>query len=514
MIRTFGTGDGFVADMITSGTMDANLIRTGVIQSVNNKSWIDLETGSFNLGDGAMTYDPNTGFSLHQTFQPKDGASAYEIAVANGFTGTQADWLASLKGQDGTSVTIKGAKETTAQLPTSNNTIGDSWVVDGYLWAWTENGWTNVGRFQGRNGKDGIGYQLILTGDDTLFFNENNSSSTYYLRASVYVNNQNVTTSIPATNFVWRRYSAYPSQDTAFNNQGKTGRNLALSPSDLSTSATYEVELSIPDIQGYLLDNDGNYITDFYGNRIVVNSSVLVFKQQINVSRDLLENLNALSAEITVMQGEINLKASMADIDGNYIASQLNISPSEVKIQSPHLALEGLTTINGKVQITQDGRLVAVDGSFSGVLEANQGNIGGFNIASIGLTKSLQKTFGPFTSTDYNIVTDIVQNKRTPTQGQLDKYDVNGDGRLTSADYVIIAQMINGTRSNPLTVTFTALLNTASHLEMMKFYNSLNNMSTTLGTSGVTAQTVECQYFILNGQEFRLDATTGYLKKA
>lgn len=31
-----------------------------------------------------------------------DGKSAYQIAVDNGFTGTEADWLASLKGADGT----------------------------------------------------------------------------------------------------------------------------------------------------------------------------------------------------------------------------------------------------------------------------------------------------------------------------------------------------------------------------------------------------------------------------
>lgn len=49
-----------------------------------------------------------------------DGASAYEIAVAAGFVGTQAEWLASLKGADGTaavseleypaSVTISGQR--------------------------------------------------------------------------------------------------------------------------------------------------------------------------------------------------------------------------------------------------------------------------------------------------------------------------------------------------------------------------------------------------------------------
>lgn len=31
----------------------------------------------------------------------KDGLSAYEVAVANGFSGTEAEWLESLKGKDG-----------------------------------------------------------------------------------------------------------------------------------------------------------------------------------------------------------------------------------------------------------------------------------------------------------------------------------------------------------------------------------------------------------------------------
>lgn len=35
------------------------------------------------------------------TTYPTDGLSAYQIAVDNGFTGTEAEWLASLKGADG-----------------------------------------------------------------------------------------------------------------------------------------------------------------------------------------------------------------------------------------------------------------------------------------------------------------------------------------------------------------------------------------------------------------------------
>ena len=40
-----------------------------------------------------------------------DGKSAYEIAKANGFEGTEQDWLKSLKGDPGTGITVKGSKD-------------------------------------------------------------------------------------------------------------------------------------------------------------------------------------------------------------------------------------------------------------------------------------------------------------------------------------------------------------------------------------------------------------------
>lgn len=43
--RTFGTGQGFFADYIVAGTLNANLIKTGIIKALNGESWINLDTG-------------------------------------------------------------------------------------------------------------------------------------------------------------------------------------------------------------------------------------------------------------------------------------------------------------------------------------------------------------------------------------------------------------------------------------------------------------------------------------
>ena len=43
--KTFGTGQGFYADYIVAGVLNANLIKTGIIRALNGESWINLDTG-------------------------------------------------------------------------------------------------------------------------------------------------------------------------------------------------------------------------------------------------------------------------------------------------------------------------------------------------------------------------------------------------------------------------------------------------------------------------------------
>ena len=52
------------ADCITSGTINAALIRAGRLQSLNNKTWISMEDGSFSLADGKITFDDVNGFKI------------------------------------------------------------------------------------------------------------------------------------------------------------------------------------------------------------------------------------------------------------------------------------------------------------------------------------------------------------------------------------------------------------------------------------------------------------------
>lgn len=73
------------------------------------------------------------------------------IALVQGETGTVIEWGAVLK-VTGQGVVIKGTLDSTDDLPTSGNEIGDGWVIDGFLWVWNGSNWVNVGKFQGMDG--------------------------------------------------------------------------------------------------------------------------------------------------------------------------------------------------------------------------------------------------------------------------------------------------------------------------------------------------------------------------
>lgn len=108
-----------------------------------------------------------------------------------------------------------------------------------------------------------------------------------------------------------------------------------------------------------------------------------------------------------------------------------------------------------------------------GHIVSTSGEIGGFNIGPNGLTKSFQKTWGPFVQSDVDRLHQILQKTIAPTQSDYDKYDINSDGVLNLIDMFYISGAVNGQEPNPLVVTYTITLNTADEKELIKLTSTL-----------------------------------------
>lgn len=108
-----------------------------------------------------------------------------------------------------------------------------------------------------------------------------------------------------------------------------------------------------------------------------------------------------------------------------------------------------------------------------GHIVSTSGEIGGFNIGPNGLTKSFQKTWGPYIQADVDRLHQILLRNITPTQLDYEKYDINSDGVLNLIDMFYIGGAVNGQEPNPLVVTYTITLNTADEKELIKLTSTL-----------------------------------------
>lgn len=63
----------------------------------------------------------------------KDGKSAYEVAVKNGFEGTEAEWLASLKGDTGNSGVYLGSGDMPSDCNVQIDPNGDAFTIEQLL---------------------------------------------------------------------------------------------------------------------------------------------------------------------------------------------------------------------------------------------------------------------------------------------------------------------------------------------------------------------------------------------
>lgn len=100
--RTFITGSGIVADSVTTGTMSANRVRAGLLESVNKQTWINMDDGTFSFANGKIIFDGN---NVTYDFSGTDVATKTD--VNNAKTEVREDYQNAVVTVNGQGVNIK-----------------------------------------------------------------------------------------------------------------------------------------------------------------------------------------------------------------------------------------------------------------------------------------------------------------------------------------------------------------------------------------------------------------------
>lgn len=92
-----------------------------------------------------------------------------------------------------------------------------------------------------------------------------------------------------------------------------------------------------------------------------------------------------------------------------------------------------------------DGNTVFLADAESGELVGTKGTIGGLTMSAKSLTATYRHDYPAFTQADYDKAGQYIVGNTTLTDEELEKYDVNMDGAVTSVDRLGMQKMMNGT---------------------------------------------------------------------
>ena len=127
--------------------------------------------------------------------------------------------------------------------------------------------------------------------------------------------------------------------------------------------------------------------TDYDKNNQDLNQSIGNLQTSYNSISGTVSSLNTRlqtvekAGYITTSQGN-TLYASKKLENGNELISYINQDATNTTIKAKNINLNGAISANGNIRITTDGKLIAVNGQFTGKITATEGEIAGLRLRS------------------------------------------------------------------------------------------------------------------------------------
>ena len=177
-----------------------------------------------------------------------------------------------------------------------------------------------------------------------------------------------------------------------------------------------------------------------------------------NKLNNALISLDKANAEI-VLKTDSNGRISQVRLDSNadsgsvieINADQVNLTANDILNliagNTINLTSKNIEIDSTNFKVDKDGKVLAKNGEFSGKITAHGGSIGGWEINENGLTNgtvTINKNgiINTYTPADLSVIMNHILGNITLRSNTLKHYDFNGDGQVTSADYVHLYNMI------------------------------------------------------------------------
>ena len=222
-----------------------------------------------------------------------------------------------------------------------------------------------------------------------------------------------------------------------------------------------------------------NYIyLESFQNNINLTATYVIKSKYTTTFATKLE----MNSAINITKEEINLEVSKK-VDGDEVVSRINQSADKITLSS------------NRLEINSDNFNLSEDGT----IEAKAGTIGGYTITDTTLSATHQFSESIYTKEDLEIITEYIKGLITLTQEQIEYYDYNGDGQVTTADYLAIKkEVFNAT-------PFTIELNTENLDKLISIKDDEENYTAILSRyGGEFSKLISNEGFDLNHDTVRL----------